>query len=65
MDRFEFWGLVLAKGRLAIPILVFAGSHLIISRHDVSGGEGSFRLGVLFGVPSLSLFDKLLVTLGV
>ncbi len=51
MGRFQFWGLVLAKGRLTIPILVFAGSHLFISRDDVNGGEDSFRLGVLFGVP--------------
>jgi hypothetical protein len=50
---------------LIILIPVFAGSHLFISRHDINGGEGSLRLGVLFGVPSLSLFDRLLVTLGV
>ncbi len=33
-------------------------------RHDVNVGEGSSRLGIFFGVPSLSLFDKLLTTLG-
>jgi len=65
LGRFQFWGLVLAKGRLTIPILVFAGSHLFNSRHDVNGGEGSFRMGVVFGVLSLSLFDMLLVTFGV
>ncbi len=58
-------GLVLVKGRLTILILVFAGSHLFISGHDVKGGEGSFQLDVLFDVPSLSLFDRLLVSLGV
>jgi hypothetical protein len=50
---------------LTIPILVFVGSHLFNSRHDVNGGEGSFRMGVVFGVLSLSLFDTLLVTFGV
>ncbi len=55
---------MLVKGRLTFLILVFAGSHLFISRHDVNEAEGSFRLDVLFGVPSVAFFERLLVTLG-
>ncbi len=35
-----------------------------ISRHAITAGEGSFRLGVLSGLPPLSLVDMLPVTGG-
>jgi hypothetical protein len=36
-----------------------------IFRRAITVGEGSFKLGVLLGGPPFSLFDMLLVTLGV
>jgi hypothetical protein len=33
-----------------------------IVKHVVTKGESSYRLGILLGDPSLSLFDMLLVT---